>query len=246
MSLRQFLGISFRQIYYKSSPVVVIPYAYSFYKLLITKKTSKKRYFICSVVFCSCLIISGSRANMLTGLLVPLIIFLFYLFKNKKNLFGFFLFLVPIVMLGFVIIFKLLNDSNEASLLVKTGHMYSYIELFSENPLRIIMGYGPGSMFYSYGKMGMVSETELTYLEMFRRYGVVGALLLLWIFICPLIHLSQNLRNDKNYFPFLIGYIGYLFIGGTNPLLFSSTGIVVLIQYYMLCDKDNMKMAQCV
>jgi O-antigen ligase len=230
-------------IYYKSCPIVVIPYAYSWYKYLINKKT-RKRYLFFSIIFGSCLIISGTRANMLSGIMLPLIILLYYFLKIKKNILGFYLILMSSAIFFMYIIAKILTDLNESSFVIKSGHLYSYIKLFSENPIQMIIGYGPGSMFYSSGNGLMVSETELTYFEILRRYGLIGAFLILWIFFCPIIFMYQKIKNNKEYFPFFMGYITYLFIGGTNPLLFSSTGIIVLIQNYMFCDENNMKMAQ--
>ena len=89
--------------------------------------------------------------------------------------------------------------------------------------------------FYSSGFLRVTNLTEWTYLELIRYFGIL-ALVIIYIFYRPLVNLWKNFQNNLSYTLFW-AYLAYLLIAGTNPLLLSSTGMVVLLIVYSYVEK---------
>jgi hypothetical protein len=214
-------------IFHKSSPVLILVLGYYLYKFLHEKKI-KKLFFVIIYAFTLC--VTGTRANILSLLLIIFFISLYYLLYVKKYVcFSVFIFLIGILFFS-ILVFLLLTLKNSSSF-AKDGHLISYIEYFSENPIKFLFGQGPGALFYSIGFRQSVTNTEISYLELIRMFGIFFAIVMMFVYIYPVIILFA----DKTFFTFSISisYIAYLFIAGTNPLLIGPTGFTVLaIAFY--------------
>ena len=68
--------------------------------------------------------------------------------------------------------------------------------------------------------------TELTYLEILRSYGLFGAVFVLALLSYPFRVLARREYHESHYV--LLAYLCYLIICVSNPLLFSSSGMLVL------------------
>lgn len=238
MSRRSFMGMTITSIYYKTVPVLILPLAYCFYQTVIEQK-KKMANLLLSTIFATALIFSGTRANMVSAILVVICVLMLKLIKSKsKNLQ---LLIVPllfaIAVSIFTLLYVMLSEKEEESIQTKGGHLESTISLMGENNDVLLFGQGAGGMFYSSGSGSMVSRTEITYLEFVRMYGVLGAMVIFILFTYPLILLCKN--KPPNYVPYIIGYMLYLFIGGTNPLLVGSTGFIVLSTIYSCAQKQK-------
>lgn len=182
------------------------------------------------------LIFSGTRANMLAACIMLGSSFMFYTLYQKKNKLIFVCLFVLITFFSTFLILKLLQDSSEISLNVKSGHFYSIMLLFSERPFRFLfIGTGPASYFYSVGSHQMEAVVELTYLELVRYYGFIFTVVIFFCLLLPFYYIVTN----KNYDKFLkasliIGCFLYLMIAGTNPLLVSSTGFIVICTMFYI------------
>eukprot|EP01132_Coremiostelium_polycephalum_P010412 gene10412-12785_t len=110
---------------------------------------------------------------------------------------------------------------------IKSGHFQSLVDEISK-PGIIFFGQGVGSTYYSLGLGRKILQSELTYFELIRVFGLPIAILLFFLLLYPIIYLYQNskLRKNKAY---AVAYLGYLFIAGTNPLLISSTGMLIVV-----------------
>lgn len=114
-------------------------------------------------------------------------------------------------------------EKAEISNNVKLGHIKSYFNHFKT--MNLLIGDGLGTSFYTEGFKSHAYITELTYFEMFRRFGVFGfSILLIWL-LYPLKVLYKN-KEILSWYPV------YLMAAGTNPLLFSSTGMLLLVFVY--------------
>ena len=86
----------------------------------------------------------------------------------------------------------------------------------------------------------MTLQTEWTYLELLRNYGLLS-LPILGVFAYPLVRLFRH-RSD----PFTQGvfftYVVYLLIAGTNPLLLSSTGMLMILSAYSYCEQVDARL----
>ena len=245
---RVFYGIPTMMIFFRTSPLMAISLAMSL-SLFYTRH--KSRYFFDSIIFMVALIASGTRANMLTGMLLFFIVSLFYIYYYKKQVFIFATCSLLFIYAAFFVIFLLLTVKEESTA-VKGGHLISYMNLFDKNPLLyLLIGGGPGSLFYTSGFDSIVPMTELTYLDLIKNYGFIQAIILIGIFCLPFIGIiNSGFLSNLEKFSLSFGWLGYLFIAGTNPLLISSTGFIAFAiavyitkhPYYIeLFDKQKMR-----
>jgi hypothetical protein len=235
---RHFYKFQYFQVFYVSSYLCTIGYAYSVYNLFFK---SKFRYFIEFLLFFCGLLFSGTRANILSALLIFLVGIIFYLYHHKKLLSTVF-FCSFSVMSGLFLIFKLLSEKGDVSIDIKSGHMKSMFMLFSESPLKfLLIGNGPGSRFYTSSLRTEVSLTELSYLDLIRNYGLISTIIICLLYLYPLL-LLYNAKQYSAEFKFILGmgYVAFLFIAGTNPFLINSSGFMMLcIMIYI--SKVNVK-----
>lgn len=238
---RNFLGINFSQVFYKSSPVLVLSLAFV-YDQAINMPKKRLLNILYTLLFLTALIMSGTRANMFSGILIILSISVVKMSKSKIGRLAFYPLSILLLFFFFVMTNKLMSQKDDHSIEVKMGHYESIMNLFSEHPSVLFVGQGPGAYFYSSGLKEEISLSELTYLEIARKYGLFFGGIIFAIFLVPLYVIRK--KRLKNSFPFIVGYIAYLFIGGTNPLLLSSTGILVLAIAYSYAYNRNFKKSE--
>lgn len=229
-ALRNYGGFTLLMLFYKTSSLLVFPLSFYLFTILIEKKRHHLFLNISILVaIIVTLFISGTRANILSLCLIIFFYFLFYVYKKSKPIF--FLTGFAFILL-FVFVASFLNDTllnkSEVSNMVKFGHLISYIQHFSTNWGVYIWGQGFGSNFYSSGVNSMVSITELTYLELIRVWGLPLTLVFVAILFLPL---YVELKSGRISHLF-IAYLAFLFIAGTNPMLLSSTGMLVLVYVF--------------
>lgn len=234
---RQFVGIKFLSVYFRTSAVCVISLSVSLFCWFSTKKV---KYFIYTCLLWAGLFCSGTRANILAAVLLLIISFLLYVFYIKKCKFLFTVLILCFSFFCIFFIFKLLGDSDEISINTKTGHYISLMNLFASNPIRfLLIGLGPASFFYSEGSGQMEAVIELTYLDLIRNYGLVFTIVIMLIISLPFFYVVRNKYYDK-FMKILLsfGYLSYLFIAGTNPLLVSSTGFMVVCMMFYVAHNN--------
>lgn len=227
-SIRNFGGINFLMFYYKTSPILVFPLSYYLFKT-INEKSKHVIINIIVIIFVSIsLFLSGTRANILSLLLILIFYTGYYIHKKSKTAFYLGLIISFVLLLIFVpIIAQILFDRQDYSNQVKFGHANSYLELF-ENSFVFLFGHGLGSSFYSEGTYSEVLNSELTYFELIRVWGLPISLVFVFNLMLP-IFIEIYSRRITSMF---IAYLAYLFICGTNPLLLSSTGMIVLVYVF--------------
>jgi len=233
ISWRSFLGREVLGIYYRSAPILLLPLSIYFNDLLNKNKRNVKTFLIFLLLFAT-ILLSGTRALMLSGCGV-----VFFVLINKMDSIYFWRKSVPIIlMIGTTAILfatlLFLSDKQETSNVIKTGHIISYIELFKTEPSILILGQGAGSLFYSSGFSEYVSQTEWTYIEILRMFGIFGFVWILTLYLYPAHKIWKQRRNISFAIPFLIGYLFYLMNAGTNPLLLGSNGLLVSLIAYSL------------
>ena len=239
MSRRSFFGIEVFQLFYKTSPLGIFTLSFSLCKHLETRKT---KYLLHSIFFSLFLLASGTRANIFSLLLIIFLSVMIYAFYHNKKII--FILLSTFVIIGFLFAtYKLLTESGEASLTEKTLHMKSYLYLFSQNPIKyLLIGEGPGSLFYSLGNHRLQPQTELCYFDLIRNYGLILTCGIILIYLYSLFLVKTKLKGAFGA-TLSFGYIAFLFICGTNPFLVSSTGFIVLILMFYIAD--NYKIISC-
>lgn len=230
MSHRYFLGMSFFGMYCKSTVAMLPVFCIAVYNVVTPSKRNLID-FLLVLVLLHLFLISGTRSSTL----LPLLLFVAILFvycRNHRYLKYFFypaLFVATVGIL--VVLYMLAMEKDEASNIVKYAHITSYLNLFEWNPIFLVFGQGPVTYFYSEGFRHMTNITEWTYLELLRCYGLLS-LVILYIITKPLFLMIKNVNRSDATIAFILGYLLYLVIAGTNPLLLSSTGMLVVLSGY--------------
>jgi hypothetical protein len=233
ISWRSFIGYDIMGVYYRSAPVLLLPLSIYCSKAL-NKNEKNIKIILVFLLLLTATLLSGTRALMLSGCGVVMFVLMnkmmnIYFWRKSVPVF----IMVAIGMILYVAI-SLLSDKAETSILVKFGHLDSYVELFKSHPLILLLGQGAGSLFYSLQTGEYIPQTEWNYIEMLRMFGIFGFVLLFILYLYPAYKIWRQ-RQDITYaIPFLIGYLFYLFDAGTNPLLLGSNGLLVLMTAYSL------------
>jgi hypothetical protein len=165
---------------------------------------------------------------MFSAILIVCIISGYKIRKVMGRKVHFFLFLI--LMMGALSLTVKMLSEKEDSVEMKGGHLNSMLELFQKNPSILLLGEGAGSLYYSKGVGENIAISELTYIELIRMYGIFGGGFILLLYFFPVLYLFQIKSEESHAIGW--GYLAYLFIGGTNPLLVSSTGIILLAAVY--------------
>lgn len=233
---RNYYGLNVYQVFYKTSPMCVFLLGIS---LCVFLETKKKKFLLHSIIFALCLFCSGTRANWLAGFMIIVFIYLFYSYFSKKRMLFFTIFTCLGIFISIWVIIFLLTTS-ETSTNIKQGHLLSYMELFNSNYLKtLFLGFGPGRIFYTSGFGGEYSMTELSFFDLIKNFGCFGTLLISICLLYPMLNLYNNNSLSKlAKFSIAISYIAYLFDAGTNPLLISSTGFMVVCAMFYISDKN--------
>ena len=231
LGYRNFLGLEIMSFFYKTLPVLIIPssiYTYRFFKV----KENKFRNFFIMFFINFTLMLSGTRASTLAVMFIVGFNLILWIHRLKLGK----ILSIPIFAISLIsflsLIFNLISEKDEKSNSIKFSHLESYSELISNNPSIIFLGQGAGSKFYTKAFREMTAKTEWSYLEIFRMFGLFGFLFITTIFFYPLYLIYKKRKILDDSFPMMIGYLMYLFVGGTNPLLLGSTGMVVLLIVY--------------
>jgi len=208
-------------IYFHTSPLLIVPLGYYFNKFLERPKLDN---LLLGALILIALILSGTRNNMFMGLLVPVVIYL--LKGNRRNV------LVVIILISLCILIFLFSyghillgffSATEPSNAIKLAYLTDYAERFT-NISTWLWGEGLGSFFYSTPHAEMVSVTELTYFELFRRYGLIMGFIYFLLMLYPCLRITSR----SEYAWLYLVYVCFLVMVFFNPFYYSSTGILFL------------------
>lgn len=232
ISKRSYFGISLLGIYFKAAPLIFFSYVYSLYFL---KKGILREISVTLSLFS--LLVAGSRTPILIAILITIVYFFDRLRKHKLLQLSF-ISLFGTALLSLVII--LASEKGEVSNAIKYGNISSYIEDISRGS-NIFFGAGLGSVFYADGWGMEMSSSELTYFDIIRIYGLPLSIVYIFLLIYPAIVFYNNeyYSKDIRYKRFVLAYLMYMLIAGTNPLLISSTGM--LVWSIGLCFINNLR-----
>ena len=219
ISEREYYGFSMLGVYFKTGPFMFFSYIYSLYFLDIKHF---RGVFILLNLFA--LLVAGSRTPTLIAILITVIYF--YDRMKSNRLFKY----AILYACGFALAFltyKLATEKGEISNELKFADFHSYISNIFMNTTPIV-GAGLGSEFYSGGRGQLVAASEQTYMDIIRIYGFfLGIVLIILIYYPALAFLRSKYWHILKYRRFIMAYILYMILAGTNPLLISSTGMLI-------------------
>lgn len=238
MSRRTIMGFTLFGMYYKSLVCLMFALFFFYYKLYNAKRW-RFLYILTFVVMTFAFLVSGTRSSML----LPFFMFAFVSYRTIAKLrfakYVFYPLLVLFCLSFLLVLLTLAMEKTEASNTIKYAHLTSYMQLFDAHPQYFLFGQGPGTWFYSIGFGRYTTVTEWTYVELVRNYGI-WCVLFLAVVLNP-IRTFFKYRKDSYTFGIMGTYVAYLLIAGTNPLLISSTGMLVVLSAYSYAEilKNN-------
>jgi hypothetical protein len=221
---RTYGSLSYETIYFHGTPLLVIAIAYFCYQSMRSAGRQKMWNVLLLMLNVCGMVLSGSRNNMLVGFLTPLIIVGWY--KGAKMRFAIVSLVVLVVIIGLSsgVFQAMLSPDNESNA-IKLGHLHDYRTLFGDWTT-LLFGQGLGASFFSTAWGTRVTLTEVTYLEIIRNYGLILAPIFYFLILYPLRVLTDAGQRVDHYL--FLAYAAYLYICSGNPLLLSSTGMLVL------------------
>lgn len=239
MSNRAFLGIEIFCMYLKSTSAFLPVFGFVLYEV-ISKSKWRVLYILILLILFHLFVISGTRSSMLFPFLLACVILFIYCRNGRYARYIAYPTVFLFCVLFLLLLIVLLMETDESSNYVKYGHLTSYKMLFDEHPEYLLFGQGPGTKFYSIGFRATVIRTEWTYLELLRNYGVL-CLPILYVIVLPLLKLIKNSSKYDSALAIASAYFIYLIIAGTNPLLLSSTGMLVILTAYSYVERLRSK-----
>ncbi len=227
-------GLSFTQITFVTSPMLAISIPYYFDRAMGEPVVrSKLVYLTLTAVSIIAMLLAGLRNTMAVALLLPFL--LWPLYTRKVALNGLIsLGALTILSLPFIKKLAAFIDPAELSNSVKLTYLGDYAAIFS-NPVTLLFGQGLGA-YYHWSSSGHADFektganfyfiTELTYAEMIRSFGLFGAAIMMMLLLLPVAH-AFFANADRRQRAVALGFLAYLGMSATNPLLFSSTGMLI-------------------
>lgn len=215
---RAFGPFVINRIYFHTAPMLVFALCYFLNIYFEERKLNK---LLLSFVVTAALLFSGTRNDMIMGVL-PYFVFAF-VYGSKNVRMG--ILLLYALLLAYLISQEFLTaifDKTEESNDIKLGYLGDYSKSFS-NYRTIFLGDGLDSYFFV-KVLGRVNNTELTYFELLRRFGIFGSLVYLYLMIKPAIGLCKN----REFLWLGTAYSLYLIMITFNPFFFSSNGMIIL------------------
>jgi hypothetical protein len=220
------------QVYFVTSPMLVISIAYYFDRMRSTLDCKMKALFFgLMLLSIAGMILAGSRNNIVIAALLPIALWVNH---TRRKALG--VVLGTFAVIALIIVFKnqlsAFFDSDEISNSVKLAMLKEYSKLF-EDPNILLFGQGLGA-FHNWEGRGSIPVTELTYHEMLRNFGIFGTIIMMILLLFPILHAFLLNRQFKEK-AIIIAYVGYLIMSASNPLMFSSMGTLILsIILYMI------------
>jgi hypothetical protein len=230
---RDQFGIGVGQFYYLSCPLMLFGLGYFFNKWLIGSRHKKWSLFLAFFLFAS-LVFSGARANLIAALTVVAGLSLWRIVSSRGLLIAGAIATIALLPIAYLVAKSTQNllNPSEASNQVKIGHYQSYLQHFGDNPIYLIAGQGEGTGFYSKGFNDYTYVTELSFLELTRQFGLPVMLFFAALLLTPMIILFRSTSPESRDGYLAIPYAGYLLVCASNPLLVSSTGMLVIVMVW--------------
>lgn len=216
IAYRDFLGIPTLMFFYMTMPFVLFSFVYYL----------RKNNLIFATIIGFSIAIGGSRTPILCGLAI-----LLYVFSSKsKKVFRYLLFIAGIGLLVYLIS----NLTSKEHLGEGDGIKFRLVHDLLYNSS--IIPHGVGIPYWDASRKEMTSSTEMTYFEMLYQYGWVLFPFVLYLIVAPITKLRKYM-HDTYIRDYVVAYSLYLINAGTNPLLFSSTGMYVFACALVIMSK---------
>lgn len=179
------------------------------------------------VVTALAILLSASRGIIAGSVLILMILVYLYAPRRIRLTIGASLLAMLIAGLYLALSSSALLSAGEESNAGKLGHMKSFFDQLTAQSL--LFGRGLAHLYFTIGAGGLKSNTEITPMDMVRYVGIALALVLHLLILFPVRSVSSYTReHGADLFIFAI----YLLLSFTNPILFNSMGMLVVLWYW--------------
>jgi hypothetical protein len=213
------------QVYFVTSPMIVISIAHYFDRAMVEPGVARKLVFLLlTAINIAGMFLAGSRNNIFVSLLLPFLLWPLYtkrIVLSALVSFG----VLSVLALPFADQLQAFLDPSEVSNGVKLAMLDDYARIFG-NPVTLLFGQGLGA-YETWSAVSYFYITELTYLEMVRNFGLIGALVMLALLLFPIANAFFTQVSPRER-ALAVAYFLYLVMCISNPNLFSSMGILIL------------------
>jgi hypothetical protein len=226
--------LNFVLITFATSPMLAIAVPYYFDRAMSEPAfKSKLIYLTLTAINIVGLLLAGLRNTMAVAFLLPFFLWPLY---TRRVMLNSLVSAAALTILSLPLVEKLqtLLSPTELSNNVKLTFLSDYATIFSD-PVTLLFGQGLGA-YYRWSSSGLANYettdanfyfiTELTYAEMMRSFGLLGAAVMMALLLFPVVD-AFFLNPDRRRRALAIGFLAYLGMSATNPLLFSSSGLLI-------------------
>lgn len=233
---RAILGTRVLAVWYRTAPCMTCSIGY----YLSQRLSGKKQNTLKIVLLFVALIFSGTRANILSALLLIGFYVGFGFYKRGFRITPIILFSTALIT-ATVFVIRFINDRYSMSSTIKVLDTFTYFDIYKRDFFRtLLFGYGPGSTFFSRGRQMYVNVTENSLLETIRRYGLISTGIILGgIWFIPF--KSKGFKEKVIYLKlFYVCVFGaYMLSALSNPYLLDSVGFCALLFFCTMFSYDN-------
>lgn len=223
--VRDFGGLQVFMLHHRSSPFLVVPLCLFLSSYINSKGLLNLLAF--SIVALA-IFFTASRALILLGFLAAFFVYVLSVGRVCQVLI---MFLGGTALLAFCYylsletsIFSLSEPSND----IKAGHFLSFLD--DLDVMTFLVGDGLATYYFSIGRGDYVSQTEITFLDSVRYFGLPLTILVLICLMFPMLHKTFQLHGLVS-----VVFIFYLLMSFSNPILFNSFGFLVVLWYWADC-----------
>ena len=212
------------QVFFHTAPLLVFAIAYFTMKVFYSTGATKILYGLLSAINIFAMFLGATKSNIVFSIMTPIFVALWYAKSRKYVLYAVAILVFILCIDNLEVLKNSVFNPNELSNLYKISFLKDYLSLFAD--VRVLLfGQGLGSFFKSTMR-GFVSLTELTYFEFIRKFGLILSLILFALIFYPLSKLRFKKFHNLHYV--FIAYLCYLMMSFSNPLLMSSSGMLLL------------------
>lgn len=212
-------------LFLKTSPMLCIAMPYCL---------RKKRYLSFMAVFLA-MFFSGTRANQIISILACGASIVLISGQSAKRvvkvLAGVLVAAIVIYESGLVDYFLQYFEAKASNDAVRKGLFDTIVQGWKDDPVSLVMGTGYTSAIFDPIRKQMMPIVEISYWNLLRQIGLVPFIMMMGMYFYPLIRLFAEKRD----WDYAFAYAGYLGICYNDPLLYSTTGMTVLLFMYYVC-----------
>lgn len=206
-----------------------VPFLYLSFSLYAQSFFEKKTFMkvLAMIILFMAILGSASRGLIFTTLMIFIV--LLFINLNVKQRVLLIMVSIPVISFGFyyLITKTLVFSSSEDSNSTKIGHFISFVDnLRFDN---FLTGDGLATYYFSQGAHAFKAETEITPMDMFRYFGFILAPFLYLAVVFPTMRLDKYLGRNL---PYTLIFLFYLIFSFTNPIMFNSFGLLVVLWYW--------------